>query len=89
MKAHVVEMLKLGGEYHEVGWQTYLQWLVERGLKNEIRYYGWEELRAKTLDRGRLPTRLESQDMQKLIRLANRRAKVAEAVKNKKFDEAP
>lgn len=86
MKVHVLEMLKLGAEYHEVGWNTYLQWLVEQGLKNEIRYYGWEALRQRTLDVGRIPTRLESKDMQKLIRLANRRAKVAEDVKNKKFD---
>lgn len=79
-------MLKLGGEYHEVGWQTYLQWLVEQGLKTEIRYYGWEAIRAKVLDVGRVPVRLESKDMQKLIRLTERRAKVAEKLKGKTPD---
>lgn len=27
--------------YHEVGWQTYLQWLVTAGLRTDARYYGW------------------------------------------------
>jgi hypothetical protein len=36
-----LEMLRLGGAYHQVGYQTYLRWLVEQGLKEELTYYGW------------------------------------------------
>jgi len=37
-------MIKAGAAYHQVGYQTYLQWMVEQQLKIEQRYYGWQPI---------------------------------------------
>jgi hypothetical protein len=70
-------MVKLGAEYHEVGYHTYLQWLLEATLKDEIRYYGWEALRAQTIDPTKIPAHLENKDIIRLQRIAARRVKEA------------
>lgn len=85
MNPGVLEMVKLGAEYHQVGYQLYLQWLVEATLKDEIRYYGWEALRAQTIDVSKIPTHLENKDIIRLQRIAARRVKEAK----KKLANAP
>ena len=37
----MIEALRMAAGYHGVGYQTYLQWLVEYGLKQEAGYFGW------------------------------------------------
>jgi hypothetical protein len=46
-KPHVLEMLHQGAEYHKIKYQTYLQWLVEEGIKREAQYYGWATLSSQ------------------------------------------
>lgn len=41
LRPETVDALKMAAVYHEVGWQTYLQWLVTAGLRTDARYYGW------------------------------------------------
>lgn len=38
----MIEALKMASAYHGVGYQTYLQWIVEHGLKEEAGYFGWK-----------------------------------------------
>lgn len=40
-------MLHQGAEYHKIKYQTYLQWLVEEGIKREVQYYGWATLSSQ------------------------------------------
>jgi predicted DNA binding CopG/RHH family protein len=51
VKEEVLEFIKIGGDYHGVGFQTYLQWLLERALLDEIHYYGWDSLHPLSFDR--------------------------------------
>ncbi len=51
MRPETIELLRLGAAYHEVGYQTYLQWLVERGLQDEFKYYGWASLSKRYTQR--------------------------------------
>jgi hypothetical protein len=37
----MIEALRTASAYHGVGYQTYLQWVVEHGLKAEAGYFGW------------------------------------------------
>ena len=79
MNPGVLEMAKLGAEYHQVGYQLYLQWLVEATLQDEIRYYGWEQLRAQTIDVNKLPAHLENKDIIRLQRIAAKRVRAKRA----------
>jgi hypothetical protein len=75
LKEEVVEFLKIGGEYHGVGYQTYLQWLLERALLDEIYYYGWDLDRTIGFDR-HLPRKgNQRRDFIHLDRVARKRAK--------------
>lgn len=74
LKEEVVEFLKIGGDYHGVGHQTYLQWLIERALLDEIHYYGWETLHPLGFDRN-LPRKPDvRRDFIHLDRMARYRA---------------
>lgn len=74
LKEEVVEFLKIGGNYHGVGFQTYLQWLLERALLDEIHYYGWDSLQPVTFDR-HLPRKPDQRrDFIHLDRMARYRA---------------
>lgn len=75
MNPGLLDMVKLGAEYHDVGYQLYLQWLVEATIKDEIRYYGWEALREHTIDVTKIPAHLENKDIIRLQRIAARRVK--------------
>lgn len=73
LKEDVVEFLRIGGDYHGVGFQTYLQWLLERALLEEIHYYGWERLRPITFERQLSRSASERHDFLHLNKLARRR----------------
>ena len=79
MNPGVLEMVRLGAEYHQVGYQLYLQWLVEATLRDEIRYYGWEQLRSETIDVHKLPSHLENKDIIRLQRIAAKRVRAKKA----------
>jgi hypothetical protein len=70
---HVAEVLRAAATHHKVKLGTYLQWLLERAVKDEIQYYGWPDLVAKTVYKPN--PRIDTKDMQKLFRLANRKRK--------------
>lgn len=77
LKKEVVEFLKIGGDYHGVGFQTYLQWLLERALLEEIKYYGWGAIRPVVFDQQQ-PTNLdELHDFLHLSKIARRRERTA------------
>jgi len=70
---HIAEVLRAAAAHHKVRLGTYLQWLLERAVKDEIQYYGWPDLQAKPIAKPN--PRIDTKDMQKLFRLANRRRK--------------
>jgi len=74
VKGEVLEFLKIGGSYHGVGYQTYLQWLLERALLDEIHYYGWDSLHPLGFDRQLPPPGDERRDFIQLDRMARYRA---------------
>jgi len=73
IEPHVLATLRQGAAYHDIPYQTYLQWLVKEGLKSEAHYYGWstplEQYKAKG------PTRTQEREIQRLVRMAKRKAK--------------
>jgi len=71
IEPHVLELLQQGAAYHEIKYQTYLQWLVEEGLKSEARYYGWSTPFGRFKVQG--PTRTQEREIQRLVRLAKRK----------------
>lgn len=73
LKEEVIEFLKIGGRYHGVATQTYMQWLLERALLDEIHYYGWESLRPVGFDRHESASRPERRELLHLSRIARRR----------------
>jgi len=78
-------MLKRGAAYHQVGYQTYLQWLVEQGLKSEARYYGWvvtpKRYREQDLEARARREKLTRQKIRRLIDRAEKKAKARETPK--------
>ncbi len=71
-----MDMLKLGAEYHEIGYHTYLQWILERVLQEEAAYYGWGAIgKDYTIDHSLIPSNLDKKDVQRLTRLAMRKAR--------------
>jgi hypothetical protein len=83
MKSWVVEMLRLGAEYHGVRYQVYMQWLVEQILKEEIHYYGWEPIKARILGPDYTPSKEERRDIVRLQRKAERRVRKAAELREK------
>jgi hypothetical protein len=73
VKEEVLEFLKVGADYHGVGFQTYLQWLVERALLDEIHYYGWNSNKPISFDRQQPRKPDEHRDFIHLDRVARRR----------------
>ena len=73
VRPEVLEMLRRGAAYHGIGYQTYMQWLIEEGLKAEVRYYGWGVLPQRHILGG--PTKAEQREIQRLMRLSERRMK--------------
>ena len=65
-------MLKLGAAYHGIGYQTYLQWLVEEGLKLDANYYGWSTPSTQWRKEG--VTEKEQMEIRRLMRLVRRNA---------------
>jgi hypothetical protein len=55
IRPEIIEALRMGAAYHGVGYQTYLQWLVEYALKEEAGYYGWKLPVKKYVVKHRLP----------------------------------
>jgi len=77
LKREVLEFLKIGGSYHGVGYTTYLQWLLERALLEEIRYYGWDAIRPVVFDQE--PRKLnEQREFLHLSKIARRRERAAQ-----------
>jgi hypothetical protein len=70
-------MLKKAAAYHQVGYFTYLQWLLENGLKAEAKYYGWAMPGKKFVVRAGVPTERQQQTLQQLMRIARSKAKKA------------
>lgn len=77
VKEEVLEFLKIGGEYHGVGFQTYLQWLIERALLDEIHYYRWNSNRPVVFDRQQPRSPDEHREFLHLERSARRREREA------------
>jgi hypothetical protein len=77
LKQDVVEFLKIGGQYHGVAFQTYMQWLLERALLEEIHYYGWEALRPVTFERQQSRKADERHEFLHLNKIARRRERKA------------
>jgi hypothetical protein len=73
VKEEVLEFLKIGGDYHGVGFQTYMQWLLERALLEEIRYYGWESIRPVGFDRQQPKKQDEHREFLHLSKVARQR----------------
>jgi len=73
LKQHVLEALQSAAAHHKVPLRAYMQWLLERSVRDEIQYYGWPDLKAKPISKPN--PRIDTKDMQKLYRLANRRRK--------------
>lgn len=64
-------MLRQGAAYHGIGYQTYLQWLVEEGLRIEASYYGWVLPKPIRVSKG--PTGTQKREIERLMRVATRR----------------
>lgn len=77
VKEEVLEFLKIGGDYHGVGFQTYMQWLLERALLEEIHYYGWESIRPVGFDRQQPRKPDEHREFLHLSKIARRREQTA------------
>lgn len=73
IKPHVLETLQLGAVYHGIKYQTYLQWLVEEGLRGEARYYGWATLTKRYITHGL--NELQKQKIQRVMRDAKRKVR--------------
>jgi hypothetical protein len=77
LKPHVLETLRLGAVYHGIKYQTYLQWLLEEGLKSEAQYYGWSTPFPRYTTQG--PTKTQQEEIQHLVRMAKRKANRTES----------
>lgn len=75
MKREVRRFLEIGAEYYGVGFQTYLQWLLERALLDEIHYYGWETRHTLSFDRQRTRDETEHHGFIHLDRISRSRLK--------------
>jgi hypothetical protein len=75
-KDSVLSMLRQGAEYHQIGYQVYIQWLVEEALKTEMSYYGWKPVKeVYTEPASKAPSATELKEITRLTRLANKRVK--------------
>jgi len=72
-KPHVLEMVHQGAAFHKIKYQTYLQWLVEEGIKREAQYYGWAVLSEKYKKVGL--TELQKRDIHLLMRSSKYKVK--------------
>jgi len=70
LKPDVLKALRQGAAYHEIGYQTYLQWILEEGLKSEARYYGWSTPLTQLTVRG--PTKTQEREIRHLMQVAKR-----------------
>ena len=77
LKVDVLELLRRGAAYHGIGYQTYLQWILEEGLRSEAHYYGWRTPSIRRT-KERTPKSLQN-EIQRLARLARRKAKRKDA----------
>ena len=88
VKEEVLQFLKIGAAYHGVGFNTYLQWLLERALLNEIHYYGWGRLHPLGFDRPQTTEPFELREFLHLTRITRRRER-KQAAANGPDDGAP
>jgi hypothetical protein len=77
LRPEIIEMCRLAAEYHKVGYQTYLQWLVEDALKNEAKYYGWKTPAKKYVVRRQLSPD-QQRDIRRIMRIAERKVQAQE-----------
>ena len=73
MPLEVLDMLRRGATFHGIGYQTYLRWLVEQGLRAEARYYGWAITKPTYVTKGL--TEVQQREVDRLMRVSTRRAK--------------
>ena len=73
MKSEVRQYLDIGAEYYGVDVRTYIQWLLERALLDEIHYYGWDTIRPLSFDRQRTRDETEHQGFIHLDRISQTR----------------
>lgn len=84
IRPSVLEMAKRGAAYHQVGYLTYLHWLIEQTLQDEVRYYGWKVIPGYTILS--VPT-VSKSDRDKINRLSrNAGRKVEKALKDETKD---
>jgi hypothetical protein len=74
-KGEVVDFLEIGARYHGVGVTTYVQWMLERALLDEVHYYGWNASRPLGFDRQPAASPLEHEEFIHLNKSARRRAR--------------
>lgn len=75
IRPETIEMLRRGAAYHGIGYHTYAQWLIEHGLTEEARYYGWVKVKA-IYTRKKVQTVAEAErqkGVRQLIRVAERK----------------
>jgi len=77
LRPEIIEMCRQFAEYHKVGYQTYLQWLVEDALKQESKYYGWKTTAKKYVVRREISA-AQQRDIQRLMRIAERKVQAQE-----------
>lgn len=69
-------MLKMAAAYHKVGYQTYLQWLVDDGLRKEAGYYGWAQPTKRYVVRKNRITEAQRNTIYRAMRLAARKVNI-------------
>lgn len=77
LRPEIIEMCRLAAEYHKVGYQTYLQWLVEDALRDEAKYYGWKAPSKKYVVRRSLSSD-QQRDIRRMMRIAERKVQAHE-----------
>lgn len=70
IKPEVLDMLRQGAEYHQVPYQTYLNWLIEEGVKQEAAYYGWQVQKPIYTVKG--ATKTQKKEVERLLNQAIR-----------------
>lgn len=78
LKPEIIEILRQGAAYHEIGYHVYTQWVLEEALKREIQYYGWKKLTPSYVKGkpGRPPNaEQDRKEINHLMRLVDRRLK--------------
>lgn len=72
IQPHILEMVKMGAKYHGIGYHKYLNWLIEEGVKDEAKYYGWYTLATRLKTTGL--TEAQRLEVHRLMNIAGRNA---------------